>query len=251
MTKKKAFLIHLGVSLLVFSILLMLIIYLWYPSPYFDAEYRMQWIRLIAFVDVVIGPGLTLLVYRENKPSIRFDMAVILTLQLLALSWGVWNAWSIHPKLNVYFDGAVYCLDHQEIKKAGVDRNLFPGYMTGQIMAVLPYPETIEKKLEYLTRGKSDKPMVFGLGHLYEVADSEMTKGMDEKQRDFIEVANSDEQYQKEWQKFMQSHKAVNNDWRFYNFQCLEEGRTIVFNREQNTVEGVLKIKLPIDWRYF
>ena len=57
MSKKNAFLIHLGASFLVFIILLLMIIYVWYPAPYFDASYRMKWITVIAFVDLVIGPG--------------------------------------------------------------------------------------------------------------------------------------------------------------------------------------------------
>ena len=108
MSKKKAFLIHLAASLFVFSIILMLIIYVWYPTPYFDTDYRMKWISMIAFVDIVLGPGLTLFIYRADKPNIRFDMTVIVVLQVTALSWGVWNAWSAHPLTNVFFDGQVY-----------------------------------------------------------------------------------------------------------------------------------------------
>jgi len=166
MSKKKAFLIHLGASLFIFSILLMLIIYIWFPAPYFDADYRMKWILMIAFVDIVLGPGLTLLVYRADKPSIRFDMSVIVILQMTALSWGVWNAWSAHPKTNVFFDGQLYCLNRKEINEIGVDKNIVANSMTDKIMLILPYPETIEKKQEYLGRSVKDKTMVYALGHL-------------------------------------------------------------------------------------
>ena len=170
MSKKKAFLIHLGASLFVFSIILMLIIYVWYPSPYFDTDYRMKWIMMIAFVHIVLGPGLTLLIYKVDKPNLRFDMSAIVILQLAALSWGVGNAWSAHPLINVFFDGQIYCLDRKQVEKAGVDKSMVTAGMSDNLMLVLPHPDTNEKKTEYLDSLVKGQPIVFKLGHLFEVA---------------------------------------------------------------------------------
>ena len=41
----------------------------------------------IFLVDVVLGPGLTLMVFKPGKPGLKFDMAAIVVLQMVALSW--------------------------------------------------------------------------------------------------------------------------------------------------------------------
>lgn len=250
MSKRNAFLIHLGMSLLVFSILLMLIIYVWYPAPYFDMAYRMKWIKLIAFVDLVIGPGLTLLVFKPNKPSIRFDMSVILILQISALSWGVWNAWSVHPRLNVYFDSQIYCLDHNDLTLSGFDQAMAVSPMPDKIMTILPYPETAEKKRDYLAMARGTRSMLYYLGKEYQPVDTEMTSRLNQEQPDFLSVVEASESNKKQWKSFISAHGVVNPDWRFYRFNCLEDNRTLVLNRKSNKIEAVLKIGLPPYWEF-
>jgi len=250
MSKKKAFLIHLAASLFVFSVLLMLIIYVWYPAPYFDVDYRMKWIGMIAFVDIVIGPGLTLLVYRADKPTVKFDMSVIIVLQLTALSWGVWNAWSGHPKANVFYDGQLYCLNRSEIKEAGIDEKQVPEVMTDQIMLILPYPETPDLKKEYLEREDKSKPMVFSLGHLYKVASSEMTAQLGERQPDIMSVVNSSETNKNQWKQFISHYEVINPDWRYYQFHCFEDDRVAVLDRKNNKIEAIINMKLPLYWAF-
>ena len=248
MSKKKVFLIHLAASLFVFSIILMLIIYLWYPAPYFDTDYRMKWILMIAFVDIVIGPGLTLFIYRADKPNIRFDMAVIVILQVTALSWGVWNAWSAHPLTNVFFDGQVYCLDRKEVKASGVDRHIVANSMTDKIMLLLPYPESREMKKKYLRQNLKDKPMVFSLGHFYEVASKEMTSELDENQPDIVPIISGNEKNMKQWQEFISKYEKVNTDWRYYRFRCFKDEQVAVLDRKNNKIEAILKMRLPDFW---
>ena len=250
MSKKKAFLIHLGASLFVFSILLMLIIYFWYPSPYFDAAYRMKWISMIAFVDIVLGPGLTLLVYKADKPSIRFDMSVIVIVQVTALSWGVWNIWSAYPKTNVFFDDKLYCLDRNEIKTIGVKPSLVPSSMADRVMLILPYPESNEKKREYLDSVVEGKPLVFELGHLYENATKELTLQLGENQQDIMSVVNSRDEYRLQMKQLVSKHGKIDPDWRYFPFHCYENDRVVVLNRNNNKIEAVLKMKLPDFWNY-
>jgi len=248
MSKKKAFLIHLAASLFVFSILLMLIIYLWYPAPYFDVAYRMKWINMIAFVDLVLGPGLTLLIFRADKPSVKFDMTVILLLQISALSWGVWNAWSAHPKLNVFYDGQLYCLDRSELEEAGVKDLDVAGYMTDEVMTVLPYPESKEEKIKYLREAKGEKPMVYRLGGAYMIADKEITSKLGENQGDILELVNSDPAAQKQWLRFVSNYGEVDKDWRYFGFNCFKNDQVAVLDRKNNKIKGILNIKLPAYW---
>jgi len=250
MSKKNAFLIHLGASFLVFIVLLLMIIYVWYPAPYFDASYRMKWITVIAFVDLVIGPGLTLIVFSPNKPSLKFDMSVILILQLSALGWGVYNAWSVHPQMNVYFDGQIYCLDQQEIREAGVDESLVSIPIPEKLTAILPYPDTIEKKHEYLANSDPSVQMVYRLGRLYEKPDAETILKLGEGQRDFMKIVKQSEKNQALWDEFVSGYTEVNPDWKYFELNCVYDKRTAVFDTKQNKIEAVLGIELPPGWTF-
>jgi len=248
MSKKNAFLIHLAASLFVFSIILMLIVYVWYPAPYFDNEYRMKWIAMIAFVDVVLGPGLTLLVYRAGKPSVRFDMSVILIFQITALSWGVWSAWKGHPVTTVYFDGQIYCLDRKELKATGATDDLTAGSMTDEIMLMLPYPETMDEKRTYLNRADKDKPMVLSLGEYYRSVTTDDTATFGENQEDIKNIISLSEDYKTEWETLLAEYGAEKEAWRYYNFYCFEGNYVAVLDRENNKIDAVLKMKLPDFW---
>lgn len=44
---------------------------------------------ILIFVDVVIGPLLTLLVFKSGKPSLKFDLGIIIAIQIAALAYGM------------------------------------------------------------------------------------------------------------------------------------------------------------------
>lgn len=73
----QAFAIHLGLSFLIFIVLASLIVFYWYPGFLFATDGGWQGIRLIAGVDLVIGPCLTLLLYKRGKPGLKFDMMCV------------------------------------------------------------------------------------------------------------------------------------------------------------------------------
>jgi hypothetical protein len=89
MSRWKAASIHLGISALIAGIALALLLGLWYPPPWFQAEGGLGLLKLLVGVDVVLGPLLTLAVFKSGKPGLKFDLAVIGIMQALALAYGL------------------------------------------------------------------------------------------------------------------------------------------------------------------
>ncbi|MEZ5468867.1 MAG: hypothetical protein R3F18_14580 [Lysobacterales bacterium] len=89
MTRLKAFRVHLLASACVGAVVATLVFFLWYPDFYFKASGAQILIATLIFVDVVIGPALTLLLFKPGKWGLAFDMTVILILQLCALLYGL------------------------------------------------------------------------------------------------------------------------------------------------------------------
>lgn len=81
--------LHLAISAAVGAAVMAVLAFVWYPPPLFMAGGAFRLSMTIIGVDVVLGPLLTLVVYRLGKRSLRFDLACIVALQLSALAYGV------------------------------------------------------------------------------------------------------------------------------------------------------------------
>lgn len=119
MSRYKAFAVHLGISLAIFIGLLILIIFVWYPQPYFAADGGWQGIRIIAGVDLVIGPLLTLIVFKPGKRGLKFDLTAIAIVQFCALVVGTTLVYQQRTAMVVFADGEFYSLNRDQIRAAG------------------------------------------------------------------------------------------------------------------------------------
>lgn len=86
-----AALIHLSGSLCIALLALAAVYGLWYPAPLAAAAGVNGIFGLMLGVDVVTGPVLTFAVFKAGKKGLLFDLAVIVALQLTALSYGLWT----------------------------------------------------------------------------------------------------------------------------------------------------------------
>ena len=69
-SKRRAFLIHLSASAFVVGTLCAIIFFLWYPAPYFEARGAWSVIRILVGVDLILGPALTLVLFRPRKTRV-------------------------------------------------------------------------------------------------------------------------------------------------------------------------------------
>ncbi len=113
MSRYKAASLHLLASLLVFAVFLAITRWLWFPGPLFSAMDIVGLLIVLTSVDVVIGPLLTLIVFKSGKPSLKFDLTIIALLQVAALTYGAWVTWSARP-VYIVFAGARYELVRED-----------------------------------------------------------------------------------------------------------------------------------------
>lgn len=105
-SKLKASAIHLSMSLVIFFILAYQIYYVWYPQPYFSVDGGWQGIRIIAAVDLVLGPLITFLIFdwSKTRKAILFDLVTIAVIQIGALVYGVVTTYDQRPVAIVLAD---------------------------------------------------------------------------------------------------------------------------------------------------
>lgn len=96
-TRWQAAPIHLSISLVVAALVVGLMLFFWYPQPFFLAAGGVTLVVLLVGVDVILGPLMTLLVYDPRKKSLKYDLLVIALLQVAALAYGGWIMFNARP----------------------------------------------------------------------------------------------------------------------------------------------------------
>ena len=115
---KQAFFIHFGISLIIFIALAAIMRLVWYPGDLFTMDGGVQGLKIIAPIDLVLGPALTLGFYRPWKKSLKFDMAAIACVQIAALGYGVYATYQQRPAAIVFAENRFETLSYSEYKSA-------------------------------------------------------------------------------------------------------------------------------------
>lgn len=87
----KLFLTHLSISFVITVLVFGLVFFLWYPTPFATAVGVTHIFLMLLAIDVIVGPVLGLLVYKEGKKTLKFDLSVIITIQIAALCYGIFS----------------------------------------------------------------------------------------------------------------------------------------------------------------
>ena len=97
MSRFRAAAIHLAICTIVGTILLGLFWFVWYPQPLFRAVGGQDIFLMLLAIDVILGPMLTLVVFKSGKKSLKSDLAIITIVQVAALIYGAWTLLAGRP----------------------------------------------------------------------------------------------------------------------------------------------------------
>ena len=123
MTRWRASGLHLLFSIAIAAAVLALMLSLWYPGPLFEAAGGKDLLFILVGVNVVIGPLISLIIFRSGKRGLNFDLAVIGVLQIGALIYGMHAVYLTRPIFIVFVVdqfqvASALQLDPEELAKA-------------------------------------------------------------------------------------------------------------------------------------
>lgn len=176
--KLKAASIHLAISMLVFLVVLYLILFEWYPEPFFTAQGGWQGIQLMAMVDLVLGPALTLIVFNhlKKRKEIILDLSVIALIQLSALIWGGLSVYSQRPVALVFWSNAFYTVTSNDYTMQGIKTPSFSAF--SKHVPPLIFSRPVANQLEYAQSVQLSEQSVPAYAQiaLYEEIDKNLSK---------------------------------------------------------------------------
>ena len=94
----------------------------WYRWPGWYLTDVVHVVMVMVGVDIVLGPLLTLIIARSDKPRrvLARDIAVIVAVQLCALVYGTTSLWSGRPLYYAYSENILQLVQAYDIEDAGI-----------------------------------------------------------------------------------------------------------------------------------
>jgi hypothetical protein len=131
MSRWQASAIHFSISLAVFLVLLAIILLLWYPGILFSIDGGWTGLRIVLGVDLVLGPLLTLVVFKLGKPGLKFDLSCIVFAQVVCMVGGMWIVYQERPIAVVLSYDTFYSLAVQDFEDLGKDSSILDSFSGG------------------------------------------------------------------------------------------------------------------------
>mgnify|MGYP001818585397 CR=1 FL=1 len=240
-----AFLLHFAISFVVFLIPAYLIFFHWYPLPYFYSDGGWRGIKIIAGVYLVLGPLLTLIVYKPGKPGLKLDLTLIGLAQAAALTWGIWVTYNERPV------AIVYALDYFSPVPAKSLSNLaYPIEnlaLYGNKKPVPVYvnlPENIEEQQPFLAQSVRTKTPLYLFTDLYTKFDLESLQILKQNSDKLYALLESDEEGKQLLNTFFQSHPELYNRCLFIPLHSRYKRLIIVLDASDLSYKDTLDISV-------
>lgn len=117
MTRFKAALTHLLISTTLAGIVICLILFGWYPLPYFWALGGPMLLALIVGIDIVLGPLMTMILFNpaKSRRELTLDLTIIGIVQLSALTYGIHSGYVGRMVYGVFAGNSFYLVEASEM----------------------------------------------------------------------------------------------------------------------------------------
>lgn len=136
--------LHLLISAVIAAAVLWIMLAAWYPGPLFEVQGGMGLLFILVVVDVVIGPLVTLIIFKSGKPGLRFDLSVIAALQVAALMYGSYVVFQARPAFLVLVTGQFEVVNVADLDPRWLTEARRPEFrtfsLTGPVLVVSEQP---------------------------------------------------------------------------------------------------------------
>ncbi len=154
MNRWKAAGLHLIISVVVAAAAVALMLGVMYPLEFFRVSGGFKLLTIMLSVDVIIGPLLTLIVFKPNKPSLKFDLTCIALVQLAALLYGGWVVVQARPVFLVHVGDRFHLVRasdiDEEVLSLGQEERFRTLSWTGPRLAVAASPKDLDRRQELM-----------------------------------------------------------------------------------------------------
>lgn len=238
----KAGISHFIISLLIFSIVITLLLYLWYPQPHFYVSGGWQGLKIVAGVDLVLGPLLTAIIFNTDKKEkeLIIDVLSILSIQLLVLGWGINTIYQQRPVALVFWDGEFLSVPAEVLTVQKINIDELKDY--GDRFPVLIYGKKPTSQVEYrkmLMRSEIEMLPPHHQMELYEPFEQNFSD-IYNAQVDIKEILNSNETMKEQFEMIWKADGSKASDYQYYSLRSKYHNAILLFNHSGSLINYVV-----------
>jgi len=155
--------IHLLVTLLVAGVAAAIIFLVWFPGALAEMVGGTKLFLLITWVDVTLGPLISLVIYSSAKPRRELikDYTIVGLVQLAALGYGVFTLSVSRPVYVTFVQDRLEVVSAIEFEEADLAAAVDPQYRTlswtGPRLAAVQIPTDVKERNEIVAAGVAGK----------------------------------------------------------------------------------------------
>lgn len=231
----------MAISLIIFFVLLYFILVQWYPDPLFSTDGGWRVIRIIVGVDLVLGPLLTLIVFKAGKPGLKFDLMLIALAQFLALSWGVWNTYTQRPAAVIYAMDSLTPVPAYQLAEQGINAEKLKQF--GDDWPILIYADIPQEEAsQALVKSIAEKKPIYLFTEYYSKFKPEYAAVLKNNSMELESYVEDKPELKKIYQRSLLSNPLKSNI-SYLALHGREKWVTAVFDLDEMRIIDILEIE--------
>lgn len=237
-SKFKAAGIHFCFSGIIFLILAYFIIFKWYPFPYFTADGGWQGIRIVALIDLILGPFLTLIIFNpyKSRKEIHFDLGLIVLIQISVLMWGIYTVYNERPVAMVHWDGEFHTIPSKSFKKLNISDDQLNYFGEERPVLIHAHHPTDQNKIrEILIINTKQNLAPFEQIHLYRPFKENKADAFTYK-IDINEIISHNAKMKEELDMFLSKSRTNKEDYIYMPLNARYHNVVLIFSKEGDVV---------------
>jgi len=244
MSRFRASFLHFLMSLGVFVVLAYLVLFQWYPDFFYSIDGGWEGMRIIIGVDLILGPCLTMIVFKSGKPGLKTDLTLIGVFQVICLLAGVYVVYNERPLYFIYYEKHFYSVRQATFADYGLlapDVAQFEAGVPAHIFTKLPDSPIEEASLREILFADNVPPWLHT--PLFEPLVPHMQKVITEG-IDYDELLDRDQD--NSIPGWLESHGGELNDYAFYPIHSRYLDAFLAIEKSGMAVIGIVEIPPPM-----
>lgn len=233
---------NLVISQLIIILFLIFAYFTWFPYSFSTLGGFTKTALMLIFVDLILGPLLVFIVFKEGKKYLNFDINVLLGIQIIAFVFGAYSLFLKHPAYAVFTGDRFTLTNVSEIyPHQSWHKNVSRLFLSSPTLVIAKLPENEQQKSNLiLDIVLNQQPDIDKRPQYYEPFKTHVNS-IFSKALQTNNIFSNDSAKQK-LQQFMKQQKGKIADYAFFPLRGNDKRDVIwVFNRKTHLPLGIIE----------
>ncbi|MEJ2181752.1 MAG: hypothetical protein P8Y28_15335 [Gammaproteobacteria bacterium] len=233
---------HLLVTLLVLSVIAFAALSWWSPEPYMTAEGGWPILIILVVVGIVVGPLLTLLLYKPGKKGLLLDLVLVGIVQVGVIALGAFTIFDQRPVFLVFAVDRFTLVSKGDIDISLLGANVsLPHFSQKPIPVYARMPEIEDEKSKLMQEVLEGKPDLEFRSEYYEPMRSNIS-ALVSRSIDNKNISDNSSHTADAINDFVDQHCLIVDRCVFFPLIGKKKEMLLVLNRENGKVVGAVNI---------